>query len=236
MKIRKSFEAILLLAALFILLFGVKNFNAQPRVGDWSCPTEFGQFMITVSCQGDCITDIIYTFDGFSCGGVTISGSIHSSSTPSWQIIDNHFSIQNNLDPWGNQKITVEGTFNQAGNEVSGEWVIDISGSICSGEWGPIISFVEVDENIPNEFILFQNFPNPFNPETTIKFGLPGDSHVRLVVYNLLGEEVAVLKNGDMAKGYHQLKFDASSLSSGLYLYQLNADNFRSTKKMLLLR
>lgn len=89
---------------------------------------------------------------------------------------------------------------------------------------------------IPTEFGLDQNYPNPFNPVTTIKFSLPSDSKVVVKVYNALGEEVRTLINGTFEAGYHQVNFNASSLSSGVYLYTIEAGEFTSVKKMVLLK
>ncbi len=80
---------------------------------------------------------------------------------------------------------------------------------------------------IPAEYALSQNYPNPFNPSTTIRYALPQKSAVSLRVYNALGQDVAGLVEGDQEAGYHEVKFDASNLSSGFYIYRLTAGDFR---------
>lgn len=96
---------------------------------------------------------------------------------------------------------------------------------------------VGIDEtNLPTSYSLYQNYPNPFNPSTSIKFALPKDSKVRLSVYNILGQEMAVLVNGLMPAGYHSVKFDATNLTSGMYIYKIQAENFSEIKKMLLMK
>lgn len=95
---------------------------------------------------------------------------------------------------------------------------------------------VEVNVEVPGVFELSQNYPNPFNPATTIKFALPKDANVVLAVYNLLGEKVATIVNGSLKAGNHSYSFDASALSSGLYIYKIEAGDFTSTKKMMLLK
>ncbi|MDP3149323.1 MAG: T9SS type A sorting domain-containing protein [Ignavibacteria bacterium] len=97
---------------------------------------------------------------------------------------------------------------------------------------------VGINDNIvPVEFYVNQNYPNPFNPSTTISFGLPKESFVDLRVYNVLGQEVAVLISNQMRKaGNQQVRFDASGLASGTYIYRLKTDNQVVTKKMILMK
>jgi len=90
--------------------------------------------------------------------------------------------------------------------------------------------------SVPKEYSLSQNYPNPFNPSTTIKFELPKSSVVRLSVYDLLGREVSVLVNERRNAGYHEVKFDGSNLASGVYFYRLQAGEFVSSKRMLILK
>ncbi len=89
---------------------------------------------------------------------------------------------------------------------------------------------------IPNEFQLFQNFPNPFNPVTTIRYGLPNASHVCLKVYNILGEEVVTLLNEYQQKGYKSVDLNAQDIPSGVYYYRIQAGEFVQTKKLILLK
>lgn len=79
-----------------------------------------------------------------------------------------------------------------------------------------------------------QNYPNPFNPSTKIRYALPCRSHVMLAVFNILGQQVRLLQDGEQEAGYHEVKFDATGLSNGVYFYQLKAGEFVQTKKLLL--
>jgi len=89
---------------------------------------------------------------------------------------------------------------------------------------------------LPVEFVLEQNYPNPFNPATKIKFAVPKESQVYLSVFNILGEKVVELKNEIMKPGYYEVSFNPVTLASGFYIYQLIADDFISSKKMILLK
>lgn len=88
----------------------------------------------------------------------------------------------------------------------------------------------------PGAFTLEQNYPNPFNPSTTIVYGLPQRSAVSLTVYNTLGQRVATLFQGEQGEGYHEVRFDATSLSSGVYFCRLTAGSFIETRRLLLVR
>ena len=94
----------------------------------------------------------------------------------------------------------------------------------------------EEDDFNPKEFTLEQNYPNPFNPSTNISFNLPQASEVSLKVYNMLGQEVATLINERLGAGAQTVAFDASNLSSGMYIYRIQAGTFSKTKKMLLIK
>ncbi|RJP63745.1 MAG: T9SS C-terminal target domain-containing protein [Ignavibacteriales bacterium] len=94
-----------------------------------------------------------------------------------------------------------------------------------------------VEKYIPKEFFVNQNYPNPFNPTTTIKFGIPQDAVVDLRIYNILGEETAVIfSNEYMKAGVYQAPFNASDLASGTYIYRLTTGNKIISKKMLFLK
>jgi Secretion system C-terminal sorting domain len=95
---------------------------------------------------------------------------------------------------------------------------------------------VENIKQLPTQFYLDQNYPNPFNPSTTIGFSIANSGRFTLKVYNILGQEVATLVNGEMNVGFHKIAFNASSLASGLYIYKLSGNNVNLTKKMMLLK
>lgn len=90
--------------------------------------------------------------------------------------------------------------------------------------------------DIPFRHALHQNYPNPFNPATSIRFDLPERSNVSLEVFDITGRRVALLASGDHTAGTHTVSFDASGLSSGIYFYHLQADNFLDTRHMTLVK
>ena len=93
-----------------------------------------------------------------------------------------------------------------------------------------------VEISLPDKYILEQNYPNPFNPSTTIKFSIPTDEFVSLSIYNIIGEKVASLLNGKISSGAHEINFNAINLTSGTYIYKLQAGSFTSTKKMMVIK
>jgi hypothetical protein len=103
-----------------------------------------------------------------------------------------------------------------------------------------ILSFAGVEKKesilIPKNFTLHQNFPNPFNPNTEIRYQTSEISHVSLKVYDLIGRETAKLVNEEMSAGEYSVKWDASAFPSGIYFAVLRSSNKTQIKKMLLLR
>ncbi|MCX7834531.1 MAG: T9SS type A sorting domain-containing protein [bacterium] len=107
----------------------------------------------------------------------------------------------------------------------------------------PILDWFQGTTNIPiglntlpTHYQLHQNFPNPFNPSTEIRFDLPKDGFTKLTVYNLLGQKVVELLNQSLPAGYHSVRFDASQLAAGVYVYQLESGGYHSFKKMILVK
>lgn len=94
----------------------------------------------------------------------------------------------------------------------------------------------ETQGGIPDEFKLYQNYPNPFNPITNISFSIPSAAFITLKVYDILGDEVVTLINSERPAGEYRITFDASTLTSGVYLYRLSAGNLTEMKKMILLK
>ncbi|MEQ9104132.1 MAG: T9SS type A sorting domain-containing protein [Rhodothermales bacterium] len=128
-------------------------------------------------------------------------------------------------------------------NSVMANWAAHVASTLGKGgvPSAPLSQRLDANQEaasgaLPTEFVLTGNYPNPFNPQTSIQFGLPEAAHVTLAVYDLMGRRVRMLVDGPMSAGMHQASFDAGSLPSGAYLYQLTSPAGTITKTMLLLK
>ena len=123
---------------------------------------------------------------------------------------------------------------------------ISIQNINIAGLDGSLINYITENNSsefkvLPNEFILHQNFPNPFNPSTEIRFDLPNESFVSLTIHNLIGQKIRTLNSKNMSPGFHSMIWNGTDdlgtpVSSGMYFYSINAKEFKSTKKMLFLK
>jgi hypothetical protein len=138
-----------------------------------------------------------------------VIGNGTTTETNSYQFIDN--SITSNKYYYRLKQVDFDGSFEYS-------------------------NVVEVDINAVTEFTLNQNYPNPFNPSTKISFTLPQSTSVKLSVFNLLGEKVVELVNEVKSAGFYEVDFSGSNLTSGMYLYRLEAGEFVSTRKMTLIK
>ncbi len=142
----------------------------------------------------------------------------------------------------------------EAGKEETFTFSFDVDKTAPPGEEGSInfmitsssmetqTKQINVEASAPDKYELYQNYPNPFNPSTTISYQLPQDSRASIKIYDILGREVMTLLDKDQPAGYYEAKFNASALSSGVYIYRLSAtgrasgSEYSSIKKMLLLK
>ena len=120
-------------------------------------------------------------------------------------------------------------------NSLTG-WTVGLNGVILKSISGGLVSAENISSEIPAGFNLEQNFPNPFNPVTTIAFAIPKASNVKLEVFNSSGKVIDVLLNGNLQPGTYKTNWDASNFSSGVYFYKISAEDFSETRKMLLIK
>ena len=104
------------------------------------------------------------------------------------------------------------------------------------GAIGANALLLSFDANTPEKYNLSQNYPNPFNPSTSIQFSVMAPGKIRLIVYDVLGEERATLVDGDAPAGNYQIRWDASQLESGIYFYRFQTNDFVQTKKLILIK
>jgi hypothetical protein len=134
----------------------------------------------------------------------------------------------------------------QTGTDICADTIIfngtyTINGTIC----GHSIGINPIASEIPNSYYLYQNFPNPFNPVTKIKFDLPKSNltlsgamglPVKLIICDILGREVTTLVNEQLKPGTYEVEFDGSNYPSGVYFYKLTAGSYTDTKKLVLIK
>lgn len=149
-----------------------------------------------------------------------------------------------------NSGVNLPDSFKLASNSICKDTGIPISGiifdfwyairdntpSIGFHEFGGIARIIQIGKSIPNQLSLSQNYPNPFNPSTNIRYEIPKNSNVKLVVYDALGKEVETLVNDKQNAGTYEATLNASIYPSGIYFYKLETENYSVTKKMVLVK
>jgi hypothetical protein len=144
--------------------------------------------------------------------------------------------VDNNVSPAGKFDPTYTIKYKIKANDINGNSSNYSSDVSITGTtdylWKKNIHLDE--QKVVNEYALFSNYPNPFNPSTKIEFQIPENSFTTLIVYNTLGEQVAELVNDFLGKGQYSVQFHASDLPSGIYFYRLKVGSFTEVKKMLL--
>lgn len=152
------------------------------------------------------------------------TGFVPSESNLLMTLSNQHTSFTDNtIQPGKNYFYMIE-AIDDAGNSA---WSTELSTSITANE---------TQSPLPKEYALDQNYPNPFNPSTTIKYQIPADANISLKIYDVLGNEVDELVNEFKTAGFYEVKFNASKLTSGVYFYRIESDNFTQTRKMLLMK
>jgi hypothetical protein len=197
--------------------------------------------------EPDLITPIKITPIGRAASLTSSTASLSGDNKINFLVYDNSFTLaaidSGNIfeieylvtDSLGDS-MTTQLVFTEAMAADSGIMIIPFE--FVNGEIGisPAVGVEETQANLPIIFELYQNFPNPFNPGTTIRFDLPKEANVSLKIYNILGQTVMTVIDEKRQAGRHAIQVDASSLSSGVYFYRLTADEYWATKKFVILK
>jgi hypothetical protein len=109
--------------------------SLPPTPGEWQGAPDFGEFGFVVNPDGTTITKILFTFSEWTCGNTTMSGGMAIEPDPAWSIEEGKFTIETHLDPNGNQKMNIEGAFDETGTGASGTYEAVWYGTVCSGDW-----------------------------------------------------------------------------------------------------
>jgi len=155
--------------------------------------------------------------------------SSHSDNSNGYRRLSGMGNVQKNTS-WTIYDVDPKGTY---------YWSVQAIDAAYDGSgWASsmITSVIGEDMEIPSEFALNQNYPNPFNPVTHIRYELPTASHVKIELFNIRGEKVRTMLNDHKSAGYHLINFDGRELTSGIYVYTIQAGNFVQSKKMILLQ
>ena len=200
----------------------------------------------------------------FMSGGPAEAGGYNVAGRFGEMVLVDTFSYQNPLSmneltqafslPFPTPQDTIYWYFGYTASDSSAEWDTIYSCGLSivwdsipdfNDHWnfGPkfpirILRLTNVQENSlhPEEFVLYQNFPNPFNPSTTIRYQVSNTSEVLIRIYDVLGNEIATLVDEEKVPGSYQVEFSSDALTSGIYYYRFDAGNYTETKKMILLK
>ncbi|MCF8242355.1 MAG: choice-of-anchor J domain-containing protein [Melioribacteraceae bacterium] len=144
---------------------------------------------------------------------------------------------ENGTSPWGWTEANIDLSEYKGGEVMLAFRYVGLDGDLLTIDDMMIDVTTGAEEDaLPKVYKLSQNYPNPFNPTTVINYDMPKEGNVNLTVYNILGQEVLTLVNGFREAGYHHATFDAAKLSSGVYIYRIEAGDFIDTKKMILMK
>ena len=181
----------------------------------------------------------------YSGGGSITTGFAPIANAYAWKISTNTYEVKPDV-PY-NQMAVFGGVNFMSPGKTPEDFIlrVAVAGGITTGPvltnqtwvFTETIQGISIEEgDIPEIYSLFQNFPNPFNPSTTINFSIPEESFVSLKIFNSLGEEVETLVAKELNTGNYKYSWNADGLTSGIYFYKIEAGEFVSTKKMILLK
>jgi hypothetical protein len=161
--------------------------------------------------------------------GVTVT----PQKTPSWLHITPEKIVTKSIKPGGSDSITFTFSIDNTAPVKQTQEIKFVVSSKSGESW---TKKMNLTVDAPASYKLYQNYPNPFNPATTISYQLPEDGKVSLIIYNILGQQVATLVDEVQNAGYKQVVFNVNKISSGVYFYRLRAGSFTEIKKMLFIR
>lgn len=218
--------------------------NAQGRLNDWvtlfrsltanTAPYDLSDYnAIHLSLKGYGKAWLRIEQDGvkdfnFHSKQITLDGSEQTLTIPFSEFVQRD-GFSTPLNPQLIRKISL--MIDRKDNSGMSSFDVELKNIAFLGKSGSDESKVELT---PTEFKLSQNYPNPFNPSTMIEYSIAKDEFVTLRVYDILGQEVATLVNEMKSPGRYSARFDASRLSSGVYIYRIQSESFTSVRKMIL--
>jgi len=165
--------------------------------------------------------NVLYSDGSNLYAGTNTNIFVSTDTGATWKNISPH------VDSLGANALVVYDSYLFAGSN-GGAWRYPISQLVTGVKIPP--------RQTPSNFVLLQNYPNPFNPATTITFLLPSQDHVSLKIFDIMGREVATLIDGNYSQGSHSVRWNASTIASGVYFYRLQTDYYSQTKTLLLLK
>jgi hypothetical protein len=186
---------------------------------------------LTVGATKDTVITITNTTD------VDLVINTISSDNPSFNARPSMLTISPGASTTDTLRFTPSTTGNILGNIILASNAPNSPDTIfITGKGEPLTDVAEKERSMPTVFFLSQNFPNPFNPTTTISFTVPHSSFVTIKIFNILGKEVAVLASEELPGGVYKRQWNARNISSGVYLCRMQAESFVAVKKLILLR
>ena len=219
-------------------LFGTRNSLTSP--GNWSS-TSTGYIDLSGQIGNELLPVELISFTANF-----IKNSVHLNWNTATEVMNYGFDIERNvngsdwskigfINGYGNSNVPHYYTYKDENVDVPGNYKyrlkqIDTDGKFA---YSPI---AETEVFGSDNYSLYENYPNPFNPTTTIEYYVPADTKVTLKILDILGREVTTLVDKEVTAGKHKVIFDASSLSSGIYIYQLRTNDKIITRKMMLLK
>ncbi|MBK8983002.1 MAG: T9SS type A sorting domain-containing protein [Ignavibacteria bacterium] len=223
----------------------VRNMNLPVQFGDSSLfDVTFLNYFTGYICGNNGIvvktTDAGFNWTLLPTGTITAFIGIYFTDNYNGTIVGNAGRIlktTNGGTSWENQISPILDPLDDVDfiNQDTG-WIVGFNGLIMKTTNGGLTKIYTNTISIPNVFALLQNYPNPFNPNTIINYELAITNFVKLIVYDVLGNEVAVLVNDKQSAGSYSVEFDGSGFASGVYFYKLEAGEFSETKRMVLLK